>query len=78
MFLQVKYAHKVYPHSVHVYETCCAGACVKISARDTAGNWHVLWKTATPTLITSSRIFCPPIVVRRGSSGASRRERGKE
>ena len=48
--------------SISIYETYNAGAIVKVSLRDPAGNWIPVWKGGAQN-IKASRIFQPPLQV---------------
>ena len=62
-FPQVKFAQKVYPTAINIYETLHAGGIVALKGKTDNGYWRTFWSTPTPKHIEHSRIFSPPIQV---------------
>ena len=66
-FIDVKFAHAVYPFRIHVYETYNPGGLAAIWAGDCQGRWKLLWsKSLSPSsssqpVSQQPRQFSPPI-----------------
>jgi len=59
-FIEVKFAVKVRPTAINIYETYNPGAVVAVRAKD-KGSWEALWSTNKPEHLQESRIFSPTL-----------------
>ncbi|XP_062596583.1 F-box/LRR-repeat protein 4-like [Saccostrea cucullata] len=58
-FIEVKFEEKLYLNEINIYETYHAGGVKRVSAKDLAGNWVMLYQTNRCQNLQSSRIFSP-------------------
>ncbi|XP_061181819.1 uncharacterized protein LOC133190296 [Saccostrea echinata] len=58
-FIEVKFEEKLYLNEINIYETYHAGGVKRVSAKDLAGNWVMLYETNHCQNLESSRIFSP-------------------
>ncbi|XP_067650151.1 uncharacterized protein [Haliotis asinina] len=61
-WIEVQFSQSLYITQVDIYETFHAGGVKEVSARNpSTSSWDVLWQVTSVSVITSSRIFSPPI-----------------
>ncbi|KAK0175441.1 hypothetical protein PV327_009192 [Microctonus hyperodae] len=60
-FIDIEYDVEVYPIRLSIYEIYNPGSVVRIWARDSLGQWWLLWNGSPQIVSHKSRIFSPPL-----------------
>ncbi|CAL1542132.1 unnamed protein product [Lymnaea stagnalis] len=60
-FIELEFEHPVTPSAINIYETYNPGGVIAIKVLNLYNKWELLWQTHTPEVLSSSRIFSPPL-----------------